>query len=134
MGILGGRVREELAPSEGSRSRGNHPTRELERQVRRARRRLDAQRLVCVLGWCWFATLLAASVLIVANRFRPLGVADWVWGAWGLGLGLLGAVVWTVVTGRGPMDAAIAGSGLENVFPALWPCQPSNAKARPAEP
>jgi len=107
MRILGGRVREELDPSEASRSGNDEARRKLERQVRRARRRLDAQRLVYALGWCWFATLLAALVLIAAGKFRPLGVSDWVWGAGALGLGLLAAVVWTVVTGRDSIHAAI---------------------------
>ena len=57
---------------------------ELQRQVRRAQRRLAAQRLLGALGWCWFVSLLAALALVVAEKFHPLGFAAWTWagGPW----------------------------------------------------
>ena len=79
----------------------------LERQVRRARRRLAAERFLDVLGWCWSAALLAALVLIAADKFWPMGVAAWMWAAGALGLGLFAAAVWTLLVGGSLLDAAI---------------------------
>ena len=79
----------------------------LQRQVRRARRRLAAERFLDVLGWCWFAALLAALVLIAADKFWPLGVEAWAWAAGALGLGLLAAVVWTLLVRGSLLEAAI---------------------------
>lgn len=101
---------------------------ELEKQVRRAHRRMGFQRFAGVLGWCWFATLLMALGLIALERFYPLGMKAWGWaarslavdqpawirlvvaGGWlaaGLVLGLLAAVVFLVATRRKPLAAAI---------------------------
>ena len=80
---------------------------QLKKQVGRARRRLGLQRFVGVLGWCCFATLLVALVLIVVDKFWPLGLEPWIWGAGAIGLGILAAAAWAVVRGRGPIDAAI---------------------------
>ncbi len=80
---------------------------ELQRQVRRAQRRLAWQRLVGALGWCWFTSLLAAVALIAVDKYHPLGVADWIWGVAALAAGLLAALAWTVLTRRKPLDAAI---------------------------
>lgn len=80
---------------------------ELQRQVQRAYRRLGFQRFLGVLGWCWFATLLAAVVLIAVDKLYPLGVPAWSWAAGGLGLGAGTAVVWTLVTRREKLAAAI---------------------------
>jgi len=80
---------------------------ELHKQVRRARRRLGARRFFGVLGWCWFATLLAAVVLIAVDKFYPLGVPGWAWAAGALGLGLLGAIAWMLATRRELLPAAI---------------------------
>ena len=80
---------------------------ELEKRVRRARRRLGIQRFVGVLGWCWFATGLAAAVLILVDKLRPLGVDAWIWGAGAVGLGLAAAALWAFVSGRGRLDAAM---------------------------
>ena len=41
----------------------------LQRQVRRAQVRLNVQRFLVVLSWCWFATLLAAAVAIAADKY-----------------------------------------------------------------
>ena len=80
---------------------------ELEKQVRRAHRRLGFQRFLGVLGWCWFATLLVALVLIAAGKFFPVGVPAWGWAASALGLGLAAAAVWMLATRRGPLGAAV---------------------------
>jgi hypothetical protein len=102
---------------------------ELQKQVRRAHRRLGFQRFVKVFGWCWFATLLVALGLIVADRFYPLGATVWGWaaeackvgGSWearlgvaacgwaavALAVGLLAAVIWVNATRRNPLGAAI---------------------------
>ncbi len=80
---------------------------ELNKQVRRARRWMGLERFVRALGWCCFFTLLAALALIVVDRFRPLGVVWWVWPAAAVGLGLVAALVWAAVRGRGPLNAAI---------------------------
>lgn len=79
----------------------------LERQVGRAQRQLALQRFAGVLGWCWFGALLIALAVIVADKFRPLGVAAWIWGAGAMGLGVAAATVWAAIRGRGPVDAAI---------------------------
>jgi len=81
---------------------------ELHKQVRRARRRLAMQRFLSVLGWCWLATLLVALGLIVAGKiWPPLGLADWIWAAGALVLGLLAAAAWTAATSGCPIHAAM---------------------------
>lgn len=77
------------------------------KQVRRAQWWLAVQRFVGVVGWCWFTTLLAAVVLIAVDKFYPLGVCAWAWGAGAIGLGLIVALVWSQVTRRRPLDAAV---------------------------
>jgi hypothetical protein len=80
---------------------------QIEKQVRRARWRLALERFVRVLGWCCFATLLAAAVLIGVDKVRSLGVEWWGWVAGAVGLGLLAAVGWAALRARSPLDAAI---------------------------
>ena len=65
------------------------------KEIRRVQRRLAFQRFLGVLGWCWFASLLAAAVVIGAARFYPLGIVDWQWLAGFLAAGLVAAVAWT---------------------------------------
>ena len=65
------------------------------KEIRRVQRRLALQRFLGVLGWCWFASLLAAAVVIGAARFYPLGIVDWQWLAGFLAAGLVVAVAWT---------------------------------------
>jgi len=79
----------------------------LTRQVRRAQRRLAFQRFITALGWCWFAALVAALLLIVAGKLRWLEVEAWIWGAGALGVGLAVAAVWALATGRGTIETAI---------------------------
>lgn len=76
-------------------------------QVRRARWRLGLQRFLNVLGWCWFAAMLVALAGIVAGKLRWLELEPWVWAGAALGAGLVAAVLWVVLTRRGPIDAAI---------------------------
>ncbi|MHC4178488.1 MAG: hypothetical protein ACYSWU_13335 [Planctomycetota bacterium] len=47
---------------------------ELEKQVRRAHRRLGFRRFLEVLGWCWVATLLVALALIALDMYYPLSI------------------------------------------------------------
>lgn len=79
----------------------------LTRQVRRAQRRLAFQRFVAALGWCWFAALSAALLLVVAGTLRWLEVDAWIWGAAAGTVGLAMAAVWALLGRRGPIDAAI---------------------------
>jgi hypothetical protein len=100
----------------------------LTKQVSRARRRLTLQQFLTLLCWCWFAALVVASGVIVADWYwslKPLaalgatGSGGWVSAAGaeqveplvyvGLGLvaGLLAAAVWTAVRRTPPMVAAI---------------------------
>ena len=80
---------------------------ELYKQVRRAKNRLAMQRFVSALGWCLVATLSLAAVLILVGKFWPLGVSDGAWVLAALGLGLVAAAVWSLVTARGGIDAAM---------------------------
>jgi len=80
---------------------------ELAKQVRRAHRRLALKRLVGVLGWCWFAALALALGLVIADKYFPLGLPAWGWAVGALGSGLLAATLWTALTMRRPLEAAI---------------------------
>jgi hypothetical protein len=79
----------------------------LKQQVRRARRRLAFQRFLAVLSWSWFAWLLAAAVVVTVDKFKPLGVLEWVWPAIGIGAGFLTAIIWSLITRRSELEAAI---------------------------
>jgi septal ring factor EnvC (AmiA/AmiB activator) len=80
---------------------------ELRRQVRRAQWRLGVQRFASAVGWSCFGTLLAAAVLIAVDKYRPLGVEPWGWLVGAVGVGVLGAALWALGTGPGPVDAAM---------------------------
>jgi septal ring factor EnvC (AmiA/AmiB activator) len=80
---------------------------ELQKQVRRAKRRISLQRFVNVLGWCWFATLLTAAVLLVIDKYFPMHVPLWGWAGGAFALGLLAAIAWTMLVGGKPLEAAI---------------------------
>ncbi|MBN1912741.1 MAG: hypothetical protein JW818_23665 [Pirellulales bacterium] len=80
---------------------------ELQKQVRRAAWRLGVQRFVTALGWCWTGALALAAGLILLGKFWPLGVADWIWVAAAGVLGLVAALGWAMLRGRGPVEAAI---------------------------
>lgn len=80
---------------------------ELKKQVRRVQFRLAFQRFLGSLGWCLFATLLAALALALVGRYRPLGLEDRMLAAVAVGLGVLAAVTWTIVRRGGSLEAAI---------------------------
>ena len=77
------------------------------KEIRRVQRRLAVQRFLGVLGWCWFASLLAAAVVIAAARFYPLGIVDWQWLAGFLAAGLVVAVAWTLWAIAPTLQAAL---------------------------
>ena len=77
------------------------------KEIRRVQRRLALQRFLGVLGWCWFASLLAAAVVIGAARFYPLGIVDWQWLAGFLAAGLVAAVGWTLLAITPALQAAL---------------------------
>jgi hypothetical protein len=82
----------------------------VERQIKRARRRMVAQALLGRLAWCWLATLSLATAGIAAGKFWP-PENPLAWNvsltAGGLGLGALAAAVWTFWT-RASRAAAAA--------------------------
>jgi len=80
---------------------------ELEKQVGRARWRLGLGRFLRTLGFCWFATLLVAAVLVGLDKRYVWPAPDWLWPAAALGLGLFAAGLWIGLTRRRPIDAAI---------------------------
>mgnify|MGYP002622488794 FL=1 len=67
----------------------------LEKHVRRAQRRLNLQRFLGVLTWCWFAALSVTLVLVVVDKYWPLGLTLAAWVALALGAGFAAAVAWT---------------------------------------
>ena len=81
----------------------------LKKQVRRAYRRLVFQQFLRIASWCLFATLLVAALIVGANKLWPFTtqVADWHWVAGAAGVGLVAAFVWTLITRRSTLDAAI---------------------------
>jgi hypothetical protein len=83
---------------------------DLQKHVRRARRRLILQAFVGHLAWCLFATLLAAAVAIGVGKFLPrLDQQVFGWAAMGtaLVLGILAAVVWTWLRADDALAAAV---------------------------
>ena len=84
----------------------------LERQVRRVRRRLTIQRFLTILGWCWFAALMVALAMLGAARIWSAAVGDGPWMtvalmAGALAGGLTAALVWCVVVAPSPLEAAM---------------------------
>jgi hypothetical protein len=80
---------------------------QLRKQVRRARRRMAVQRFAGLVGWTCFATLVIAAVLVTVDKYRPLGVEAWQWLAGAVGLGVVGAAIWTWWTRNGELEAAV---------------------------
>jgi hypothetical protein len=80
-------------------------------EIRRVQRRLAAEHFLNILGWCWFASLLAAALAMGAARIWPLeaivGVRDWHWLAGFLAAGLIVAVAWTLLTVAPAIRAAL---------------------------
>jgi hypothetical protein len=79
----------------------------LKRQVRIARRRLGLQLFLRALAWCWFGTLLAASIVIGLDKFYPLSIASSAWGVAALATGVLLALAWTWSHRRSELEAAL---------------------------
>ncbi|MDZ4779559.1 MAG: hypothetical protein SGJ19_04840 [Planctomycetia bacterium] len=79
----------------------------LQKQVAAARRRLTLERFLRLAPWCCFAWLWVAAILIVVDKFQPLGLLYWAWPAMAMVAGVLTAAVWTFVSRRGSLDAAI---------------------------
>jgi hypothetical protein len=69
------------------------------KEIRRVQRRLAVQHFLGVLGWCWFAALVAAAIAVGAARIWPLEdvtrIRDWHLLAGFLAAGLAVAAVWT---------------------------------------
>jgi hypothetical protein len=81
------------------------------KEIRRVQRRLAVQHFLGILGWCWFASLLAAAVAVGAARVWPLqpmvGIRDWHWLAGFLVAGLAVATIWTCMTIAPSIRAAL---------------------------
>lgn len=80
---------------------------QIEKQVRRARRRLSLQRFLSTLGWAWTITLGVSVLLILIGKFWPLGVLPMAWVAGAILLGLVAAWMWTFKGRPGTIDAAV---------------------------
>lgn len=84
---------------------------QLERQVARARRRLVVEQFLNRLVWCLFAGMAAAVVaiavpkLFVVENLHPDWAAGWLIG--GAAVGLLTALLWTLILNRSRLDAAM---------------------------
>jgi hypothetical protein len=82
----------------------------LQRQIARARRRLNVQHFLGVLPWCWFCTLLAAAIAIGIEKtiWPEIDISRWAayWIGGGVLIGLFAAVVWTWIVRRGDLEAA----------------------------
>lgn len=79
----------------------------LQKQIRRARRRLVAQRFLGVLPWCLFAALVVASAIITLEKFYPLGVGWTVWLTAAAVVGLVAALLATFWRTHTALDAAL---------------------------
>ena len=81
------------------------------KEIRRVQRRMAVQHFLGVLGWCWFAALVAAAIAVGAARIWPLesivGIHDWHWLAGFLAAGLAVAAVWTFLTLTPAIPAAL---------------------------
>ncbi len=80
-------------------------------EIRRVQRRLAVQHFLGILGWCWFAALVAAAIGVAAARIWPLesiaGVRDWHWLAGFLVAGLAVAAGWTFLALTPAIAAAL---------------------------
>jgi hypothetical protein len=80
-------------------------------QVHRAQRRLNTQRFLTLLPWCWFTTLVIAALAIAIHARFPSGLDPVIWNCGGLAValivGALAALIWTRVTRHQSLDAAI---------------------------
>src|SRR5437867_4717924 len=68
---------------------------ELEKQVRRVWRRLNLQRFLNILVWCWAAALVLALAWITTEKFWHPLIEPWVTIVASLALGMLAAaMIW----------------------------------------
>ena len=82
---------------------------EIEKQVRRVMRRLQLQKFLEVLSWCWVATLsLALAWILVEKAWRPLVDPWWLTLVGSVGLGIAAAVGVWYFRRAGQVEAAIA--------------------------
>ncbi len=83
----------------------------LEKQVRRASRRLMLQSLGVKLAWCWFTGLLIAAVAIGVGKYWVPPTSQELWAAtWlvvALAGGLVAAATWTAVRRQTTLAAAL---------------------------
>ena len=83
----------------------------LEKQVRRARRRLMLQSLGAKLAWCWFVALLVAAAAIGAGKLwvPPVPQEAWaaIWLTSALAGGLMAAAAWTALRRQSSLAAAL---------------------------
>jgi hypothetical protein len=84
---------------------------QLHKQVARARRRLITEQFLTRLVWCTLAALIVAAVAIALPRVVAIENLSERWDTnWIIGTligALASAIVWTIVTNRSPLDAAI---------------------------
>ena len=84
---------------------------ELKKQVTRAHRRIVFQKFLSVLAWSLCATFIIALIAIAIPKIWAMGMDSNVWMySWlggALGVGLCIALIWAVLSRRGPLDAAI---------------------------
>lgn len=79
----------------------------LRKKVAGAQRRLNVEIFLKWLPWCLFVGLLAATVVMGVDRFRPLGVELWVWPATAVGAAFFVALIGTWWKHRDRLSAAI---------------------------
>ncbi len=88
-----------------------HKMNELREQIARARRRLVLEQFSARSVWCLFAALVVAAVAIAVPRFVSIANLpqqwDAIWFAAAIGGGLVAAAVWTMISRRTALDAAI---------------------------
>ncbi len=84
---------------------------ELQKQVRHAQRRINSQRFLTASVWSLAAAFLLAAMAIGVRKIWYLGLdADaWTWGWLGgsVAVGLISAALWTWLSRRGSLEAAI---------------------------
>jgi chemotaxis protein histidine kinase CheA len=84
---------------------------QLRQQVARARRRLVLEQFLGRLVWCWLVALSLAAVALAVPRVIALSTLpaawDTLWVVGALAVGFLAACLWTYLTARSPLDAAI---------------------------
>lgn len=84
---------------------------QVRKQVARARRRLIIEQFLGRLIWCLLGALTLAAIAIAAPRVAVIKSLptnwDRIWSIGGFAAAIVGSVVWTFVSNRSPIDAAI---------------------------